>query len=157
MLVYYNSIMAQTAGRYNTMGKQAFDHPTERPIKPHDSKRDWKRRGFQLRPVEHSKKLVHIPAKMKGRGAQQNAMDDVQDSFDAKLYTQAQVGRGFMSLNSQQKSVKKQMEAFEKEAKLYGFKNRGLFSAGNRRFEFEHSADADRNQKVGATAKPLFD
>ena len=149
--------MAQTANRYNTMGKEAFDHPTERPTKPHDTKRDWKRRGFQLRPVEHSKKLVYIPSKMKGRGAQQNAMDDVQDSFDAKVYTQAQVGRGFMSLNSQQKSFKRQMESFEKIAKNYGFKNRGLFSAGHRRFEFEKAADADRNQKVGATAKPLFD
>ena len=139
------------------MGKQAFDHPTERPIKPHDSKRDWKRRGFQLRPVEHSNKLVFIPSKMKGRNAQQNAMDEVQDSFDSKLYTQAQIGRGFMSLNSQQKTVKKQMESFEKEAKLYGYKNRGLFSAGARRFEFEKSADADRNQQVGPTSKPLFD
>ena len=139
------------------MGKEAFDHPTERPIKPHDTKRDWKRRGFQLRPVEHSKKLVYIPSKMKGRDAQQGAMDEVQDSFDAKVYTQAQVGRGFMSLNSQQKSVKKQMEAFDKIAKNYGFKNRGLFSAGERRFEFEKSADTDRNQKFGAVAKPLFD
>ena len=149
--------MSQTANRYNTMGAQAFDHPTERPVKPHDTKRDWKRRGFQLRPAEHTKKLVFIPSKMKGRGAQQNGMDEVQDSYDAKLYTQAQIGRGFMSLNSQQKSVKKQMDEFEKIAKVYGFKNRGLFSAGLRRFEYEKSADADRNQKFGATAKPLFD